>query len=250
MTNLKGPTFYRKLKAGLLIKDEFQKLHFLSEELKNGNASNADKEYWDEALSNVEDYLEYAPKYLATYNKYKERRFIVDHQARTREIRNYNGSLLVAGSLRGLFETLIVQREKHEKPNDVIIVLGDWMGFEGDIKSIHKAMELTEEGVIFLKGRNEEDFLMNAKEETPETFFVSSLPMDVQTPELIITTGNSLDEIHPIRKYLYDESPNMTEKKIVAVHPELGEDTIHYSAKDILLIAPGDAVRLDYKDYK
>ena len=247
---IETPEFIKKIKAKLLIKDEFQKLDYLSDELKAGKASETDKSYWDESLSQISEYLPYVPEYQDKFELYKNRKVLVEHQARVRALKGYNGGVLVAGSLKGLFDTLRIQRKKHEKKNDVVVVMGDWMAFEGDLSSIHKAMELMEEGVIFLRGRTEEMFLQLAAEETPEVFFISTLPMDIQTPNFIVSTGTSLDELMPINHVTNTDKPNLTGKTIIAIQPEEGKPTAHLKNKEMVLLAPGDALRLELKDRK
>lgn len=248
MKETNEPRFIKKIKSKLFIKDEFQKLSFLSNELKRGKASEADKAYWDEALRQIEEYLPYVPEQQELYEMYKKRRMIVDHQARVRKLKHYEGGVLVASSLRGLFDTLRIQREKHEKKNDVVVVMGDWMAFEGDMSSIHKAMDLAEEGVVFLRGRKEELFLQLAEEETPEVFFVSCLPMDVQTPNFIVSTGTSMEETLSVFRVPETDKPNLTGKTIVSVQPEVDKPTMHLNDKQMVLLAPGDALRLEMKD--
>lgn len=237
----------KRIKAKLLIMDEFQKLDVLSKELQAGNASEADKNYWNVLLENIESFLSYVPEHQKKYEMYKKRRGIVDHQIRTHLMKKYEGGIIVVSSLRGLFDTLTIQRKKHEQRNDVIVVTGDWMSFENDLLSIHKAMELVEEGVIFLRGHTEEKFLDYVSEESPEAFFISCLPVDVQTPHTIITTGNSKEEPLSIQYLLNNDEPNLTGKTIIAVHPTDGENSLHLKNKELLLLAPGDALRLELR---
>ena len=238
-----------KLRAKLLIKDEIQSLQFLSHELSEGRVSEEDLQFWDAALEQMSEYLEYAPEHKDSYKKFLAQRNLVGHSVRVKKLENYTGGIIVTSSIYGLFDTLVEQRKKHQRKNDVVVVTGNWMGFEGDVKSIRKAMDLSEEGVIFLKGRIEEKYLeSDVPEDDLETLFVKSLPRDVQTPYTIITTGNSMNEPVPMIDFMKNKVPNLTGKTFIGVHPTEGKGTIHLNEKDIILVAPGDAIRLDISD--
>lgn len=237
-----------KLRAKLLIKDDIQSLEFLTRELQDGSSTEADRFHWDKSLKQMKEYLPYCPEHQGLYDTFKKRRSFVDHLVRTKNLEEYTGTIMVVSSIYGLFSTLDLQRKNHEEKGDVIIVTGGWMGFEGDISSIHKAMDLVEEGVIFLKGKNEESFLEQSREDDLETLFVSSLPTDVQTAYSIITTGNSKNEPVPIKTFVNDKTPNLTGKTMIAVHPEEGVDTQHIKKQNVILLAPGDAIRLNVKN--
>lgn len=248
MANNKGPVFIQKIKAKLLIKDEVQKLEHLSNELISGKASEADVAYWELSIAQMEEYIEFEPSYTNTLNKYTEELKWLKHKVHALKVGEYDKPLLIASSLYGLFDSLILQREKNTGSDDIVIVMGDWMAFEGDMASIEKAMDLIEEGVIFLRGKNEELFVEQADKDSIESRFIQSLPTDVQTDSLIVTTGNSAEEPIQMSEFVTSDSPNLTGKTIITVQPKEGENSAHDSARSIIMLAPGDAIKLNLRE--
>lgn len=247
VVNLSGGLF-GKMKAKLLIKDEVQKLEYLSEELEKGNTSATDIPHWEEALEQMKVFMEHEPSYQEVFDKYSEELKWAKHKVRSLRIQEINEPMLITSSLRGLFDGLIKQREKNTEKNDIVVVLGDWMAFEGDKESIYKAMDLIDEGIIFLRGKNEEAYIKQGDESSPEVKFLKSLPTDVQTDTLVVTTGNSEEEPIQMKDFVKEDAPNLTGKTIITVHPVDGEDSTQDSEKNLILLAPGDAIKLNLKN--
>lgn len=245
MADSKLPEFIQRMKAKLLIKDELQKLENLSDKLLAGRIEESDATLWKETLKQVEDYINHITNYDKDYKKYKMQYEWFQHRIRVKRMKEYAGPLLITSSLLGVFDSFEIQREKHQNNGDVVVVMGDWMSFEGDYISIHKAMDLVEEGVIFLRGKNEEKFIEESDGASEEVNFLLSLPSDVQTESLVITTGNSENEPIQMKDFIEGDAPNLTGKTIITVHPIEGEDSTQDTDKNIILLAPGDAIKLN-----
>lgn len=248
MKKLKGPKFIRKINARRYMKEELAKLSALSAELTDGRASEADLSYWESSLSNMKEYLEYINDGKEDYERFTEEYGWLEHRVRALKFEEHDVPYLIASSLLGLFHTLINQREKHESEGDLVVVMGNWMGFEGDKDSIYKAMDLIEEGVIVLRGRNEELYIEKNNKDSREVRFLKSLPTDIQTEELIVTTGNSQEEPVQMKEFIESGAPNLTGKTIVTVHPVEGESSTHDAERTIIMIAPGDAIKLNLNE--
>lgn len=249
MTILKGPEFVKKINAKRYFNDEVAKLNTLSIELVEGRASEADMAYWEDSLSRIEDYLDYLEKKEKDiYIGFQEEYTWLEHKVRALRFKEYDVPYLVSSSLLGLFNSLVKQREVHEEKGDLVIVMGNWMGYEGDKESIYKAMDLIEEGVIVLRGSNEELYIDNNDESSREVKFLKSLPTDVQSEDLIVTTGNSKNEPVQMEDFIKSDVPNLTGKTIVTVHPIEGEGSTHDSERTIIMVAPGDAIKLNLNE--
>lgn len=233
-----------KMKSKFLIHDELQKLHYLSNELREGKATEADKPFWDESLEKVKVYADYWPKFQDTYKKYKKRRDLLDNVVRLSLLQESESPILVASGLEGDFSRLKRQRDKHQQEGDVIVVMGGWMKDADDIASVEKAMDLAEEGVIFLKGKTEELFLDSAERFADETFFIETLPTDIRTTHLVITTGNSATEPIDFQKFFTEDMPNMTGRTLVFLHPDDSQSTTTDNERHIVALSAGDALRL------
>lgn len=233
-----------KMKAKLLIQDELQKLLYLSDELLSGRATRADESFWDASLEKLTAYTEHLPQFKGILKKYKTRRECLAHSVRVQETESYVGSLFTSCALRGKFDTLRKQRDKNEEEGDVIIVMGNWMSSSDDVESIQKAMDLAEEGVLFIKGHTEEQYLKNHDNGSIETFFIQTLPTDIRTPYVIVTTGDSENEPMPMNEWLASDEPNLTGKTLIVMNPDEEEGSFADNNRQVIALTPGDATRI------
>lgn len=236
-----------KMKAKFLIQDELQKLLYLSDELIEGRATRADASFWDESLDKLEGYTNHLPQFENILKKYKTRRECLMHSVRVQAMEHYTGSVFAASAIKGNFDTLRLQRSKNEQEGDIVIVMGNWMASEDDVDSIQKAMDLAEEGVLFIKGKTEEAYLAKHDDDSLESFFIQTLPTDVRTPYIIITTGDSENEPMPMDEWINSKEPNLTNKTLIVMNPAEGGESFSDNKRQLIVLAPGEATRLALK---
>lgn len=242
----------KRVKSHFLIKDTIHYLHLLANEARKGEATEVDLEYWDVRLNELKEHVDNLNgKHRETLELYNSFKNIVKNALNNKKIENE--PLYVISSLRGLWDTLENHLQSNEyKKGDKIVVLGDWMAFEGDKKSIDKAIELSGKyDILFLRGETEESFMKNNAEDMKRCFFIENTPINIETERMFITTGT-----HPkdtINKDIFNQVKDKKDMKLkyhVSAQGELNDDANIDEKERIIEVLPGSAIRLELKDKK